>query len=423
MRSRQDNISYATLPCGMRMVHIHTPGAATAIAGVTARVGSRDDGPDAHGIAHMVEHNIFKGTARRSSWHIINRMEAVGGELNAYTTKEETVVYSIYPAGNTARAAELIADLVQNSQFPEREFEKERQVIADEIDSYLDSPADAVYDDFDDMLFAGTPLGHNILGSKADIARIAPADCRAWMRRHYTSDNMVAFYSGPESAARVAATFGRRFAPSRTENTPAAQTTPRPARPFGERRCIPGCHQDHNIIGARIPGMFAPERHTFALLTNILGGPGMNSLLNVALRERRGLVYAVEASTAWYTDCGAFTVYFGCDPADTARCSRLVRQCIAGVADGSAITDRRLEMAKRQYLGQLVVASDNRESRALSVARATLFCERAATADETRARIQSVTAADLRAAAAELVTASSLTLGPCATESDVEAWH
>ena len=171
-RRHKSDISYHALDCGMRIVHVHSPGAATAISGVITRVGSRDDGPDSHGIAHMVEHNIFKGTHRRSSWHIINRMESVGGELNAYTTKEETVVYSIYPAGNTARAAELIADLVQNSEFPERELDKERQVIADEIDSYLDSPADAVFDDFDDLLFAGSSLGHNILGSKNDIERI-----------------------------------------------------------------------------------------------------------------------------------------------------------------------------------------------------------------------------------------------------------
>lgn len=273
MRSHTSDISYHTLPCGMRMVHVHSRGAATAIAGITARVGSRDDGPEAHGIAHMVEHNIFKGTERRSSWHIINRMEAVGGELNAFTTKEETVVYSIYPAGNTARAAELIADLVQNSQFPQRELDKERQVIADEIDSYLDSPADAVYDDFDDLLFAGSSLGHNILGSKEDIGKITSEQCRAYLRQHYTADNMVAFYSGPEALARVLATFATRFNPpqSPSASTSTAAQPPHTA-PFHVRRSIDS-HQDHNIIGARLPGMFSPERHCFALLTNILGGP------------------------------------------------------------------------------------------------------------------------------------------------------
>lgn len=395
----------------MRMVHVHARGAATAVAGITARVGSRDDGDDARGIAHMVEHNIFKGTLRRSSWHIINRMEAVGGELNAFTTKEETVVYSVYPAGNTARAAELIADLVQNSQFPERELDKERQVIADEIDSYLDSPADAVYDDFDDLLFAGSDLGHNILGSKTDIAGIGPEQCREYLRRHYTAANMVAFYSGPESAARVLATFAGHFNPPAGSGEPVQHPAPPVNAAFHTMRRIDS-HQDHNILGARLPGMFSPERHCYALLTNILGGPGMNSLLNVALRERRGLVYSVEASCAWYTDCGAFTVYYGCDPDDTARCRKLIEQTIAGVADGHAITPRALEMAKRQYLGQLVVAADNRENSILGIARSTLFCGRAAEPAETEQRIRAVTPEALAAAAATLTQNSTLTLGP-----------
>lgn len=411
MRERSNPATYATLPSGMRMVHVHTRGAATAICGVTARVGSRDDGPDAHGIAHMVEHTIFKGTTRRSSWHIINRMEAVGGELNAFTTKEETVVYSIYPAGNTARAAELIADLVQNSQFPERELDKERQVIADEIDSYLDSPADAVYDEFDELLFAGSPLSHNILGSKEAIGRIGSAECRAYLRRHYTAGNMVAFYSGPESASRVAATFGRMFSPAPSATPSSSRPVPPAVAPFCERHAIDS-HQDHTIVGARLPGMFSPERYTYALLTNILGGPGMNSLLNVALRERRGLVYSVEASTAWYTDCGAFTVYYGCDPEDSRRCLGLVRDCVARVADGSLLTPRRLEMARKQYLGQLVVSSDNRESSILGIARATLFHGRASTPAETEEHLRAVSLPDVQQAAASLATASVLTLGP-----------
>lgn len=409
MRKTQ-HISYDTLPCGMRLVHLHTPGAATAIAGITARVGSRDDGTESHGLAHLVEHTIFKGTSRRSPWHIINRMEAVGGELNAFTTKEETTVYSIYPAGNTARAAELIADLVQNSQFPTRELDKERQVIADEIDSYLDSPADAVYDDFDELLFAGSPLSHNILGDREAIARISSEVCRAYLHKYYTAANMVAFYSGSESAARVASTFGRFFAPE-TGRANDVRKASVPSPEFDIRKTIDS-HQDHNIIGARLPDMFDPSRYSFALLTNILGGPGMNSLLNVALRERRGLVYTVEASSVWYSDCGAFTVYFGCDPEDSSRCRRLVTDCIRGMADSDALSQRALDRAKRQYLGQLVVASDNRESSILGIARATLFHGRAALPSETATHINNITLDDIRHAAATLCRPSFLTLGP-----------
>lgn len=410
MRKTDRQIEYATLDCGLRLVHVHTPGAATAIAGVTARVGSRDDAEDAHGLAHLVEHTIFKGTKHRSPWHIINRMEAVGGELNAFTTKEETTVYSIYPAGNTARAAELIADLVQNSQFPAKELEKERQVIADEIDSYLDSPADAVYDDFDELLFDGSPLGHNILGSREDIARITPELCRAYLRQYYTAPNMVAFYSGPESIGRVAAVFSRHMRPSAEEVVHTRLTQPDVA-PFDVRRRIDS-HQDHNLMGTRLPDMYDPSRFSVALLTNILGGPGMNSLLNVALRERRGLVYTVEASSTWYSDCGAFAVYFGCDPDDSARCRRLVQECIGRIAAGDAITERTLEMAKRQYLGQLIVASDNRENSILGIARATLFHGRASLPAETTEHIRSVSLADITQAASRLTSLSTLTLGP-----------
>lgn len=409
MRKQREDITYIPLLSGMRLVHVHSRGAATAIAGVTTRVGSRDDGHDAHGMAHMVEHTIFKGTEKRSSWHIINRMEAVGGELNAYTTKEETVVYSIYPAGHTARAAELIADLLQHSRFPEGELDKERQVIADEIDSYLDSPAEAVYDDFDELFFGNSPLGHNILGTKADIERITPEQCRAYLAHFYNAQNMVAFYSGPERPERVAAIYDRYFWPPK--GTPNTQhEAPQAAAPFRVRRTIDS-HQDHTVMGVGLPGMFSPERFRYSLLTNILGGPGMNSLLNVALRERRGLVYTVEASTAWYSDCGLLTIYFGCDPADTDLCMRLTRQCISGITDGTTLSERALQAAKKQYLGQLIVAAESRESRILSIARSTLMCGRAPEADETSAAIHAVTRADIATAAASLASASSLTLG------------
>ncbi len=411
MRNTDGSVTYHVLPCGMRMVHVHTPGSATAISGVTVGTGSRDDGEDVHGMAHMVEHTIFKGTERRNAGHIINRMELVGGELNAFTTNEETVVYSIYPAGNTARAMELLADLIRNSRFPQKELDKERQVVAEEIDSYLDSPADAVFDDFEDLLFTGSDLGHNILGDKDAIERIDSSACREYLHAHYTSNNMVAFYSGPESAGRVTALAGARFDLPKGSGTAKARQVPPAREPFAIRKCIDS-HQDHTVAGARLPGLFSPERHAYALLTNILGGPGMNSLLNVALRERRGLVYSVDASCTWYTDCGAFTVYYGCDPADTARCTRLVQNTIERIADGTSLTPRALDKAKKQYLGQLIVAGDNRENNVLAIARSTLLNGRAATPAETAARIMDVDMQGLRSVASHLLACSTLTLGP-----------
>ncbi|MGN1285568.1 MAG: M16 family metallopeptidase, partial [Bradyrhizobium sp.] len=219
--------------------------------GVAVRVGARDEAPDDFGLAHFVEHTIFKGTLRRRAWHIINRMEAVGGELNAYTTKEETVIYSAFPGNNPRRAAELIADLVANSQFPAAELEKEREVVADEIDSYLDTPSEAVYDDFEDLMFAGSSLGHNILGTSQALESFDSDRCRRYLRRWYVPQNMVVFYAGSMSADRVFGVLEQAFAavegpkPQRP-----AQTVP-DYHPFEVHKAIDS-HQAHTIMGARV---------------------------------------------------------------------------------------------------------------------------------------------------------------------------
>ncbi len=391
------------------MVHIAMPRSAVGYMGVITRVGSRHEDEATFGLAHFVEHTIFKGTKRRSSWHIINRMEAVGGELNAYTTKEETVLYSVFPSGNLARAAELVADLACNSQFPTRELEKEREVVADEIDSYLDSPSEAVYDDFEDLLFAGSSLGHNILGSRQTLSTFDSQVCRNYLQRWYVPENMIAFYAGNVGADAAFTLMEHAFASLSGSLPTIAMPCPPEVEPFEVHKPL-DTHQCHTIMGARIGGMCAPERFANALLNNILGGPGMNSLLNVALRERRGLVYNVEAATGIFSDCGELTGYYGCDPEDNDRCSRLVGETIASVADG-AITARRFEMYKKQYLGQLVVASENTESRVLGIARQTLFHGKASTAARTAEAIQAVTLAEIQSAASALLPLSRLTFG------------
>ncbi len=350
---------------------MHVPRAAVGYCGVAVGVGSRDEGPTHLGLAHFVEHTIFKGTAKRSSWHIINRMEAVGGEINAYTTKDETVVYSAFPAGNLARAAELIADLTINSRFPENELTKERDVVADEIDSYLDTPSDAIFDDFEDLLFAGSDLGHNILGTRQALDTFTPELCREYLRHWYVPANMVAFYAGSMGADRAFSVLERAFAELSGDAPIRARRAPEVLPVFNTIKNIES-HQAHTIVGARIGGFDSPDRYATALLTNILGGPGMNSLLNVALRERRGLVYNVDASTGIFSDCGLLAIYYGCDPDDNARCRKLVGEVIDSVAAGT-ITHRKLEMAKKQYLGQLIVGSENLENRILGIARQTLM--------------------------------------------------
>lgn len=401
-------VSYHTSPSGMRMVHLRVPGSAVGYCGVAVRAGSRDEGCDRRGLAHFVEHTIFKGTSKRSPWHIINRMEAVGGELNAYTTKEETTVYSVFPSGNLPRAAELIADLVADSRFPERELAKEREVVADEIDSYLDSPSEAVFDDFEDLIFAGSDLGHNILGDREALATFTSDVCREYLRTRYVPADMVAFYAGNLAPERVFACLEQKFAHVSGTPAPSTRRAPEVLPPFDVVRNIDS-HQCHTIMGARTGGFDSPDRYALALITNILGGPGMNSLLNVALRERRGLVYSVEASTGLFSDCGSMAIYYGCDPSDDALCRKLVTDTVSRVADGF-ITPRRLEMAKKQYLGQLVIASENIENRILGIARRLLYRHEAYTAAQTAEAIRAVTPARIAGLAESLMPLSVISM-------------
>lgn len=361
------------LSSGVRLVHIQRRGAGAGIFGIAVRAGSADENCDEFGLAHLVEHTIFKGTVRRSSWHIINRMEAVGGELNAYTTKEETVVYSIFPSGNDSRAIELIADLTLNSRFPERELEKEREVVLDEINSYYDQPAEALYDDFEDKALAGTTLGHNILGTPVSVRGLDSSVCRSFLDRFYRTDNIVLFYSGARSSGFIGNLVDRHFSALKSRGVTGVR--PSEGQPTAKHFEIfepKPVHQAHVVLGAYTDGLFSTERYAVALLTNIVGGMGMNSMLNVELRERRGLVYTVEASVAAFSGCGLMNVYFGCDAEDMERCLALSRRVFERIAGGE-LSGRRLEAAKKQFLGQQAVAAENVENRIMSLARAALF--------------------------------------------------
>lgn len=410
MKTKSLPITYHTAANGLRMVHLAVPGSPVGYMGVCIAVGARDEDPDRYGLAHFVEHTIFKGTRRRRSWHIINRMEAVGGELNAYTTKEETVVYSAFPGASPARAAELIADLVKNSQFPERELDKEREVVADEIDSYLDTPSEAIFDDFEDLLFAGNGLGHNILGTRATLDGFSSQVCRDYIAARYVSRNITAFYAGSMRPEAVFAILERHFDLPDSPLPASTRTTPAVIPAVDITRTI-ASHQCHTVIGARVGGLQSPDRFAVALLANILGGPGMNSLLNIALRERRGLVYNVETSTGIFSDCGELVIYYGCDPADDATCRRLTLDVIRRVADGY-ITPSRLNRARKQYLGQLTLSSTNIESRILGIARATSIASRAMTTADIIDSINALTPADIATAASSLTTPTILSFTP-----------
>ncbi len=392
------NFIIHTLSCGLRAVYLQREGN-VAYCGVAVDAGSRDEG-DKLGLAHFVEHTIFKGTQRRRSWHIINRMELVGGELNAYTSKEETLVYSLFPSGNMPRAMELIADLVLNSTFPGRELDKEREVVLEEIMSYRDTPSEAVYDDFEDILFAGNSLGHNILGTEASLESLGSADCKAFLDNLYTQDNMVLFGLGsmkPEQFFRLAE---RHFGGLNRRLVKPQRVALTVREPFVEERRIDS-HQAHTVIGIPTFSMHDNRKFALLLLNNILGGPGMNSLLNVAIRERHGYAYTVESTVTLFSDCGVMSIYFGSDERYAKRCLQIVDRTIDSLA-ASPMKARALDAAKKQLAGQLLVSSESVEGIALSMGKSVMHYGVVNSVEEMTERLCAVTAEELRQAAASI---------------------
>ena len=390
------NIAYHTLPNELRLVHVNTANQ-VAWCGLAVNAGSRDENEGHYGLAHFVEHTIFKGTTHRRAWHILNRMERVGGELNAYTTKEGTMLYSVFPHQHLSRAVDLLADLVQWSVFPQSELDRERDVVLEEAASYRDTPSDAVYDDFEDLLFAGSELGHNILGRKEDLENLSREDCMRYLKKLYVPANMAFFSVGPDSPDRVFRLAEKAFGPMSHEMEPRRRTVPPHVDPF--RRTINiGTHQAHTIVGARVPDMNHPLRYALMLLNNILGGPGMNSLLNVELRERRGYVYTVESTLTMLSDCGWMEIYLGCDHDDVRSSLRVIERITSRLGQ-ELLPERRLDAYKRQYCGQLVVAAESTEYLAMSAGRGLLYRGRVATIDDTIARIQEVTPEQIAQAA------------------------
>lgn len=402
-----DDIFSCTLANGLRVVHIAS-NSEVAYCGLAIDAGSRDDAVGKFGLAHFVEHTIFKGTRRRKAWHIINRMERVGGELNAYTTKEETMVYSVFPCEHFGRAAELIADLVANSQFPESELAREREVVLDEVNSYLDSPSEAIYDDFEDMIWRGSMLGHNILGIDADLRGISSEDCRDYLDRLYVPENMVFFALGKMRHDAVARTAERYFGMLGHKLSRGVRVAPAVVPAFHESRTIDS-HQSHTLYGAPVFSMYDKRRHAMSLLNNILGGPGMNSLLNVAIRERRGYAYTVESSLSLLSDCGLFTIYFGSDAEHVAPSLRLIGNIIDRLAT-VPLTARALDAAKKQYIGQLRVASDSREAQILGAAKSVMYYNRIGSKEEAAANIEAVSAAEIMDTAQLLLSAGASVL-------------
>ncbi len=381
-----------TLPNGLRVVHALTAGR-VVYCGLSVAVGSRDEAQAEQGMAHFVEHTIFKGTSKRRAWHILNRMENVGGDLNAYTNKEETVIYSTFLAEHLARAMELLSDIVFHSVFPQKELDKEKGVIIDEINMYEDSPAELIYDDFEALLFDGHPLGRNILGTPVTLGGLMSDDVRRFVSRYYAPSNMVLFVRGGVSFARVRSLAVKHFA-AIGDWAVERECIPLPDyKPFSVVR-TKDLHQSHVMLGCRGYDAFDHRRTALYLLTNILGGPGMNSRLNVELREKRGLVYNVEANLASYKDTGVFCVAFASDDVDCDHCIQLVRRQFRNLRD-KRLGTLALAMAKKQLIGQIGVASDNNENCALDMAKSFLHYGKVNTSEGLFTRIEAITAEDI----------------------------
>lgn len=397
----------ATLPNGLRVIHL--PSASPVVyCGYQIAAGTRDELPGEEGLAHFCEHVTFKGTRKRNALQVINGLEKVGGDLNAFTNKEDTTFYAAIHRDFYLKAVDLLTDIVFDSQYPQQEIDKEIEVICDEIESYNDSPAELIYDEFENIIFEHHPLGHNILGEAEQLRTYTTADALRFTRRHYRPDNAVFFVYG-----NIDFRLTVRYVEQRMRNLTFDPVAKKPDGPAGETEARPfACperlitrhrdtHQAHVMMGCRAYHSRHPRRIALYLLNNLLGGPGMNSRLNLSLRERHGLVYSVDSSMVSYSDTGLWTVYFGCDAADVSKCRRLVRRQLDRLME-KALSASQLSSAKQQLKGQIAIACDNRENFALDFGKSYLHHGKEKDLEQLFASIDAVSATELQQVACEL---------------------
>ena len=447
-----------TLDNGLRIIHLPSD-SQVVYCGYQINAGTRNEEPGEEGLAHFCEHVTFKGTERRKAWHILNCLESVGGDLNAYTNKEGTVYYSAILKEHIARAVDLLSDIVFHSVYPQAEIDKEVEVICDEIESYNDSPAELIYDEFENILFKGSPLGHNILGTAEQVRAFKTEDALRFTRKLYRPDNAIFFAYGDIDFKKLVKLIqkalgecpkGRELACSAdcksaetpteeriaeetptkeriTEETPSGETPTEEmeagdanhkvqSSKFNVQSKVAGqtivmqknTHQAHVMIGTRAYDVNDDRRMPLYLLNNMLGGPGMNAKLNLALREHNGLVYTVESTMVAYGDTGTWSIYFGCDEHDVKRCLRLVRKELDKFMQ-KPLSEAQLKAAKKQIKGQIGVACDNRENFALDFGKSFLHYGWEKNVDRLYEQVDEITAEQIQAVAKELFDKDRLT--------------
>ena len=395
-------------PNGIRLLHKQVLHTKIAHCGFMLDVGSRDEGPHQQGLAHFWEHMAFKGTHKRKSFHILNRLETVGGELNAYTTKEKICFYATLLSTHFERAFELLTDLTFNSTFPGRELEKERGVILEEMSMYQDAPEDAIIDDFDTVVFGEHPLGVNILGTRESVSGFSSDDFHAFYNENVRTDRLVfssvsnlPFKDVKRLADKFLAPLPARLGPrARRGVGPYARKTQLESRPITQAHCLVGGTAYPLADARRIP---------FFMLNNILGGPGMNSRLNLAVREKYGLVYTIDSTYSPYTDTGMFGIYFGTEGRQVKRTLGLVQKELKLLRD-KTLTTTQLHVAKNQLMGQLAMSEESNSGLMQLLGKSTLDLGRVEPLSEIFGQIERVTAAQLRDMANELLTEEHLSV-------------
>ena len=430
-----------TLDNGLRIIHLPSD-SKVVYCGYQINAGTRDEEPGEEGLAHFCEHVTFKGTERRKAWHILNCLESVGGDLNAYTNKEGTVYYSAILKEHIARAVDLLSDIVFHSVYPQAEIDKEVEVICDEIESYNDSPAELIYDEFENILFKDSSLGHNILGTAEQVRSFTTEDALRFTRKLYRPDNAIFFAYGDIDFKKLVKLVGRALADDDSgklaeedchadfaddadfsggtglagdENSITTEKSVSSVKSVGPKNYpsvgeeIAGqtivmqknTHQAHVMIGTRAYDVNDDRRMPLYLLNNILGGPGMNAKLNLALREHNGLVYTVESTMVAYGDTGIWSIYFGCDEHDIKRCLRLVRKELDRMME-KPLSDSQLKAAKKQIKGQIGVACDNRENFALDFGKSFLHYGWEKNVDCLYEQVEAITSQQIQDVAREL---------------------
>lgn len=400
----RDEFYTYTLPNGIRGIHRQVSGGVTRCA-LCINAGTRDELKSEYGLAHFTEHGLFKGTLRRKAYQVNCRLENLGGELNAFTTKEDTTIHATTLKGDFSKAVELIADIALRSTFPNRELEREREVIFDEINTYKDSPVDMIYDTFEDLLFENSELGHNILGRKQQLKHYDSEACRRFVERTHTSDQMVLATIGNLSPKRVEATALRYLGEAPATRRAFERQAPAPCREF-DREVVRHTHQCHCIIGSRAYGLNEKQRLPLSLAVNILGGPSANSRLNMLVREKHGLSYSIEATYTPYGDTGMVAIYFSSDHDHAERCCELIQSELERLRT-TTLTPRQLAMAKKQFIAQLAISMESNEGYMLGVGKSLLCHREVDTMEAVYRKVEALTAHQLREAADEIFQSTS----------------